>query len=322
MAESAIPLIQYRGVDLRHDDYLVVEEIDFDLYPSDFVFLTGRSGSGKSSFLKSMYGEMGIDKASEAKVLEYDMTKIKMSKLPKLRRRLGIVFQDFQLLTDRSVTENLKFVLRATGWKNKREIDRRIKEVLEMVNLKTKGFKLPNQLSGGEQQRVVIARAILNNPEIILADEPTGNLDEKSSQDVMELLQSIAQSGTAVIMSTHDELIVKKHPGKVIRCEEKRFMDITASYRGMTETIKEVEETETIEQVDSQKTEPEAVENIPTEPVADDNLVNTDDASAKDSAIQTHENLTGRIDEMFDELLPSAESEETNQKTETGVSEE
>lgn len=312
MADSATPLIQYRGVDLRHDDYLVVEEIDFDLYPSDFVFLTGRSGSGKSSFLKSMYGEMGIDKASEAKVLDYDMTKIKMSKLPKLRRRLGIVFQDFQLLTDRSVTENLKFVLRATGWKNNRDIDNRIKEVLEMVNLKTKGFKLPNQLSGGEQQRVVIARAILNNPEIILADEPTGNLDEKSSQDVMDLLKSIASNGTAVIMSTHDELIVKNHPGKVIRCEEKRFMDITETYRGaaLTEDVDKISEVP----VGSDEVEEQSVEEAPVEDEIPEVNASTEQV--------TDDNLTGRIDEMFEDLLPSVESTETNQAVESAVSEE
>lgn len=314
MADSKAPLIQYRGVDLRHDDYLVVEEIDFDLYPSDFVFLTGRSGSGKSSFLKSMYGEMGIDKASEAKVLDYDMTKIKMSKLPKLRRRLGIVFQDFQLLTDRSVTENLKFVLQATGWKNKRDIDNRIKEVLEMVNLKTKGFKLPNQLSGGEQQRVVIARAILNNPEIILADEPTGNLDEKSSQEVMDLLKSIASNGTAVIMSTHDELIVKNHPGKVMRCEEKRFVDITDTYRGefVNENVADVERTLEAPVVSDE------LEEQPVEKVIVGGEVQEIDTSAE----QDPENLTGRIDELFDELIPSTESTETNQAAEPAVTEE
>lgn len=311
MAELATPLIQYRGVDLRHDDYLVLEGIDFDLYPSDFVFLTGPSGSGKSSLLKSMYGEMGLDKASEAKVLDFDMTKIKMSKLPKLRRRLGIVFQDFQLLTDRSVTDNLKFVLRATGWKNNREIDNRIKEVLEMVNLKTKGFKLPNQLSGGEQQRVVIARAILNNPEIILADEPTGNLDDKNSQDVMDLLKSIARNGTAVIMSTHDEIIVKNHPGKVMRCEERCFVDITETYRGAaTPEIEDTSEALTA----SDEVEEQAVEQVPVEV----------ETSALETPVkeETDDNLTGRIDELFDELIPSMVPTETNQADESAVSEQ
>ena len=302
MATSIVPLIEYKGVDLRHDDYLVVENIDFELYPSDFVFLTGRSGSGKSSFLKSMYGEMGIDKATEAKVLDYDMTKIKMRKLPKLRRRLGIVFQDFQLLTDRSVSENLKFVLRATGWKNKKEIDRRIVEVLEMVNLKTKGFKLPNQLSGGEQQRVVIARAILNNPEIILADEPTGNLDEKSSEDVMRLLQDIASSGTAVIMSTHDDFIIKRHPGRVIQCAEKCFMDITETYRKAVDDITK----ETFATLPEEATQTEGVEQS--------EIFN-------DVSVSSNTNLTSCIDEVFEELLASSESKEKPTLIETTVSE-
>ncbi len=301
MATSIVPLIEYKGVDLRHDDYLVVENIDFELYPSDFVFLTGRSGSGKSSFLKSMYGEMGIDKAIEAKVLDYDMTKIKMRKLPKLRRRLGIVFQDFQLLTDRSVSENLKFVLRATGWKNKKEIDRRIVEVLEMVNLKTKGFKLPNQLSGGEQQRVVIARAILNNPEIILADEPTGNLDEKSSEDVMRLLQDIASSGTAVIMSTHDDFIIKRHPGRVIQCAEKCFMDVTENYRRSVDDLVKDEHEVSAEEVQVGSVEQQDL------PV--------------DETVTSNANLTSCIDEVFEELLASPESKEKPTLIETVVSE-
>lgn len=301
MATSIAPLIEYKGVDLRHDDYLVVEKIDFELYPSDFVFLTGRSGSGKSSFLKSMYGEMGIDKATEAKVLDYDMTKIKMRGLPKLRRRLGVVFQDFQLLTDRSVSENLKFVLRATGWKNKKEIERRIAEVLEMVNLKTKGFKLPNQLSGGEQQRVVIARAILNNPEIILADEPTGNLDEKSSEDIMALLQDIASNGTAVIMSTHDELIVQKHPGRVIRCAEKRFMDVTENYRRSVDDLVKDEHEVSAEEVQVGSVEQQDL------PV--------------DETVTSNAHLTSCIDEVFEELLASPESKEKPTLIETVVSE-
>ena len=171
-------------------------------------------GSGKSTFLKTIYGEVEI-KQGEANVLGYDMQSIRQKDIPSLRRRLGIVFQDFQLLTDRTVYENLKFVLKATGWKNKMEIENRIQEVLTQVGMETKGYKMPNELSGGEQQRIVIARAILNRPDIILADEPTGNLDAETGRKIVELLKEICSQGSAIIMTTHNLNLLNEFPGKV-----------------------------------------------------------------------------------------------------------
>lgn len=226
-------LIQYKDVDIQHDDHCVVGQATFTVSPGDFIFLIGSVGSGKSSILKTIYGELDLVNAHEANVLGFDMCKIKRSKLPRLRKRLGIVFQDFQLLMDRSVEDNLDFVLRATGWKSLPSRRMRIAEVLNLVGLKHKAYRRPNQLSGGEQQRIAIARAILNKPEIILADEPTGNLDEENSFAIVELLQGIAKEGTAVLMSTHNRQVVKKYPGLVWVCENQQLSDATQEYRQM-----------------------------------------------------------------------------------------
>jgi cell division transport system ATP-binding protein len=187
-------------------------------------------GSGKSSLLKTFYGELDIAAGEKAEVLEYDMRTIKRKYIPALRRKLGIVFQDFQLLTDRTVTDNLKFVLKATGWKNKLEIDNRIEEVLELVGMESKGYKFPHELSGGEQQRIVLARAILNNPTIVLADEPTGNLDEETGHHIVELLRHISTKGTAVVMTTHNLQLVRDYPGIVYRCEDHHIHDVTQEF--------------------------------------------------------------------------------------------
>ena len=200
----AEPLIRYKDVEVHQQDLCVLNEVNLELQKGEFVYLIGKVGSGKTSLLKTLYGELDIT-AGEAMVLGYDMSRIKRKHIPQLRRKLGIVFQDFQLLTDRTVNDNLAFVLKATGWKNKSEIKDRIAEVLMQVGMGNKGYKFPSELSGGEQQRIVIARAMLNSPEIILADEPTGNLDSKNGQEVMNLLSELNKEGTTIVMVTHSQ---------------------------------------------------------------------------------------------------------------------
>ena len=206
-------LIQYQAVELCQAEQIVLHDINLSVNSGEFVYLLGKEGSGKSTFMKSLYGEIPIA-AGQAQVLDYDMTKIRRRKLPYLRRRIGIVFQDYQLLTDRSVEDNLLFVLKATGWKNKRIMKDHVLEILQQVGMDKKAYKMPYQLSGGEQQRVVIARALLNSPEIILADEPTGNLDPETGAEIMELLYSISKAGMCVILSTHNIHWPERFPGR------------------------------------------------------------------------------------------------------------
>lgn len=217
-------LIRYRGIDVQQQDFCVLNNVSFELHKGEFVYLIGKVGSGKSSLLKTIYCELDVT-GNEAMVLGYDLKKMKRKQIPYLRRRVGVVFQDFQLLIDRTVHDNLEFVLRATGWKSKSKIEERIEEVLTLVGMKTKGYKMPNELSGGEQQRIVIARAILNSPDIILADEPTGNLDAETGKHIVELLHKICESGTAVIMTTHNLRIIEKHPGTVYSCIDHKVVD-------------------------------------------------------------------------------------------------
>lgn len=212
-------IISYRNVEIDLQSQVILCGINFELKGGEFVYLTGKVGSGKSTFLKTIYGEVDI-KGGTARVLDYDMRAIRQKDIPSLRKKLGIVFQDFQLLTDRTVYENLKFVLRATGWKNKKETDNRINEVLAQVDMENKGYKMPNELSGGEQQRIVIARAILNRPDIILADEPTGNLDVETGRKITKLLHEICREGTAIIMTTHNMGLLDEFPGKVYCCRQ------------------------------------------------------------------------------------------------------
>lgn len=223
------PLLCYRDVELRQQDLCVLSEVNLELHKGEFVYLIGKVGSGKTSLLKSFYAELDIS-SGEAEVLGYPLHSIKQKHVPQLRRRLGIIFQDFQLLTDRTVYENLAFVLKATGWKQKTEIANRIEEVLIQVGMENKGYKYPHELSGGEQQRVVIARAMLNSPEIILADEPTGNLDAETGRAITALLKNISDSGSLVIMSTHNMQLLQEFPGKVYRCAEHGVTDVTSEY--------------------------------------------------------------------------------------------
>lgn len=217
-------IITYQDVEILRNEVVVLKHVDLAVDPGQFVYLIGKVGSGKSSLMKSMYVEVPVT-GGQADVLGYNLNTIRRKDIPYLRRKIGIVFQDFQLLTDRPVFDNLKFVLDATGWKNRDEMEQRIDEVLREVGMVTKAYKMPHELSGGEQQRVVIARALLNKPDLILADEPTGNLDPVTSEQIVEGLHLISSHGTAVVMATHNHQIVQRYPGRVIRCEDKRVIE-------------------------------------------------------------------------------------------------
>ncbi len=206
-------LIEYKNVEIHQADQIVLHDVNLHVENGEMIYMLGKVGSGKSSLMKTLYGALPIA-SGEAQVLEYDMTKIRRHKLPYLRRRLGIIFQDYKLLTDRTVEENLLFVLSATGWKDKKLMKNHVQEILQQVGMENKAYKKPYELSGGEQQRVVIARALLNSPEIILADEPTGNLDAETGQEIMDLLYSISQAGITVLMSTHNRFWPEQYPGK------------------------------------------------------------------------------------------------------------
>lgn len=206
-------LIEYKDVEIHQADQIVLSGVNLQVQNGEMIYLLGKVGSGKSSLLKTIYGALPIA-SGEARVLDYDMLNIRRRKLPYLRRRLGIIFQDYKLLTDRSVEENLLFVLRATGWKDKKLMRSHLAEILQQVGMETKAYKKPYELSGGEQQRVVIARALLNSPEIILADEPTGNLDAETGREIMDLLYAISQAGITVLMSTHNPLWPEQYPGR------------------------------------------------------------------------------------------------------------
>ena len=221
-------IININKANIFQAENLILSDVTFSISKGEFVYIIGKVGSGKTSIIKTITAELPLI-SGEATVAGYNLEKIKNKHIPWLRRKIGIVFQDFQLLSDRNVYDNLAFVLKATGWKNKKEIENRIIEVLERVNLNFKGYKMPHQLSGGEQQRVVIARALLNDPEIILADEPTGNLDPETSEDILELLQEISNSGRAVIMATHNYNLLKKYPARTIRCEKGKIREVNQS---------------------------------------------------------------------------------------------
>jgi len=218
-------IIDLKNLSVFQRKILVLSEVNLTIDKGEFVYLIGKTGTGKSSLLKTLYAELPVIEG-EAEVVGHNLNKIRKNEVPYLRRKLGIVFQDFQLLSDRSVNENLKFVMKATGWKDKNEMNERIEDVLDKVGLKTKGFKMPYQLSGGEQQRVSIARALINDPELILADEPTGNLDPETSSGIMALLIDISKSGRAVLMATHNYALMEKFPSRTLKCENGKVLSV------------------------------------------------------------------------------------------------
>ena len=227
-------LIDYKKVDIYHKDGApVLHNVDFHVDEGEFIYVIGRVGSGKSSLLKTIYFEMDVENAENAFVLNHDLRELKQKYIPALRRQMGIIFQDFQLLADRTVRENLRFVLKATGWKDKAEIDERIDDVLRDVDMLDSANRFPHELSGGEQQRIAIARSILNNPKVIIADEPTGNLDIETARQIIALLRRITESGTAVVMTTHNTSLLQEYPGIVYRCINQRLEDITNDYNHM-----------------------------------------------------------------------------------------
>lgn len=220
---SAALIVDYRDVEVLRQEHVVLKHVDFKVCPGEMVYLIGRVGSGKSSLIKTMYAEVPVEHG-EATVLDYDLTNLRRKDIPMLRRQIGIVFQDFQLLTDRSVYHNLRFVLEATGWRDETARDERIEEVLKQVGMTNKSYKLPHELSGGEQQRIAIARALLNSPGLILADEPTGNLDPDTGEQIVAHLHRIASEGVAVIMATHNLQLIERFPGRVLRCQDKELI--------------------------------------------------------------------------------------------------
>lgn len=230
-------LIDYKNVNVYQEDKCILTGVDFHVDEGEFVYIIGKVGSGKSSLLKTFYCELDIDKedADKAEVLGYSLLPLKRSKIPALRKQLGIIFQDFQLLHDRTVLKNLQFVLHATGWKNKLEVNARIDEVLEQVGMMDKKDKMPHELSGGEQQRIAIARALLNKPKIIIADEPTGNLDPETANYIVCLLRDICHTGTAVIMTTHNVQLLDKYQGVVYKCKDGHIYDVTGEYQNAKE---------------------------------------------------------------------------------------
>jgi len=223
MEENNNIILSIKDASIFQEDDLILKNVNIEIKENDFVYLIGKVGSGKSSLIKTLNAEIPL-KEGEINIVGYDLSKIKRKQIPYLRRNLGIVFQDFQLLPDRTVKANLEFVLKATGWKNKKEINERIHEVLELVGLEDKILKMPNLLSGGEKQRIVIARAILNKPKLILADEPTGNLDPETSGRILELLLNISKNNSAVLMATHDYQILERFPARTLKCENKTIM--------------------------------------------------------------------------------------------------
>jgi cell division transport system ATP-binding protein len=219
------PIIDISGANIYQGDNLVLQNVNLVVNKGEFVYLVGKTGTGKSSLLKTLYGELRL-REGQATVVGYNLKELTWKTVPYLRRNLGVVFQDFQLLTDRNVHENLKFVLRATGWKDDKLMNEKIADVLEKVGLKSKGFKMPFEMSGGEQQRVDIARALLNSPKLILADEPTGNLDPETSDEIMNLLIHIAKDyGTSVVMATHDYIVIQKYPARMVKTENGKVID-------------------------------------------------------------------------------------------------
>ena len=219
------PVLNLKNAAIYQRENLILTDVNLSIEKGEFVYLIGKTGTGKSSFMKTLYGDLPLTKG-EGTIVGYDLASLKENDIPFLRRKLGVVFQDFKLLNDRTVKDNLLFVLNATGWTDKSAMENRIDEVLDKVAMKTKNFKYPYQLSGGEQQRIAIARALLNDPELILADEPTGNLDPQTSVEVMEVLQEINKNGNTILMATHDYALLLKYPSKTLKCDDSQVFEV------------------------------------------------------------------------------------------------
>lgn len=219
------PVVFLRNVTIYQDDRVILSDVNLEVNHGEFIYIIGKTGTGKSSFMKTLYADLSL-KEGQASIVGFDLAKLKESNIPYLRRKIGIVFQDFKLLPDRTVNENMQFVLRATGWNDKPEMQDKIDEVLDKVDMRAKSKKMPHQLSGGEQQRVAIARALLNDPELILADEPTGNLDPQTSVEVMDVLRKINANGKTVIMATHDYALLLKFPSKTLKCDGNTMFEV------------------------------------------------------------------------------------------------
>jgi cell division transport system ATP-binding protein len=218
-------ILKLQDVAIFQNENLILNNVTLEVKKGDFVYVIGKTGSGKSSFMKTLYGDLPL-KEGYGSVVDFNLKSLEEKQIPFLRRKLGIVFQDFKLLSDRNINNNLKFVLKATGWTDTSKMDLKIEEVLDKVGMKTKGFKFPHELSGGEQQRIAIARALLNDPELILADEPTGNLDPQTSVEVMRVLQEINESGRTIIMATHDYALILKYPHKTLKCDNSKLFEV------------------------------------------------------------------------------------------------
>ncbi|WP_298548268.1 ATP-binding cassette domain-containing protein [uncultured Aquimarina sp.] len=219
------PVLSLKNASIYQRENLILSDVNVEVNKGDFVYLIGKTGTGKSSFMKTLYGDIPLIEG-EGSIVDFDLSTLKENQIPFLRRKLGIVFQDFKLLNDRTVKDNLLFVLKATGWTDQKAMDSKIDNVLDKVGMKTKDFKFPYQLSGGEQQRIAIARALLNDPELILADEPTGNLDPQTSVEVMEVLQDINKNGNTILMATHDYALLLKYPSKTLKCEGNKVFEV------------------------------------------------------------------------------------------------
>lgn len=218
-------ILELKDVSIFQKESLILNDVSLQVNKGEFVYLIGKTGSGKSSFMKTLYGDLPLRKG-EGSIVDFDLKRLREKDIPFLRRKLGIVFQDFKLLPDRTINKNMRFVLKATGWKDSAKMDAQINEVLEKVGMKTKGFKFPHELSGGEQQRIAIARALLNNPELIIADEPTGNLDPQTSVEVMKVLQDINKAGRTILMATHDYALILKYPSKTLKCDGNKVFEV------------------------------------------------------------------------------------------------
>ena len=219
------PILSLKGVTVFQKENMILQDVSLDVKKGEFVYLIGKTGSGKSSFMKTLYADLPL-REGHGRIVGFNLKTLEEKDIPFLRRKLGIVFQDFKLLPDRNVNNNLQFVLKATGWKDQARMDEQVALVLDKVGMKTKGFKFPHELSGGEQQRVAIARALLNDPELILADEPTGNLDPQTSVEVMKVLQEINKSGRTILMATHDYALLLKYPSKTLKCDGSKVFEV------------------------------------------------------------------------------------------------